>query len=114
MLIRFVLGGAIVSAFAFLGELLEPKTLSGVFGAAPSVAIATLALAFRTHSPEHVATEARAMIIGCAALLIYCMACVALVKGERLPVWMDAGVAWLVWCAIALGAWLPLHPWLVS
>jgi len=43
--IRFVVGGAIVSVFAVLGDVVCPKTLSGVFGAAPSVALATLALA---------------------------------------------------------------------
>ena len=43
LVIRFVVGGAIVSLFAVLGDVVCPKTLSGVFGAAPSVALATLA-----------------------------------------------------------------------
>jgi hypothetical protein len=42
--LRFLIGGFIVSAFAVLGDLFEPKSFAGIFGAAPSVALATLAL----------------------------------------------------------------------
>jgi hypothetical protein len=41
---RFIIGGAIVSAFASIGDLLKPKSFAGLFGAAPSVALATLAM----------------------------------------------------------------------
>jgi hypothetical protein len=44
ILIRFFVGGAVVSAFAILGDLLKPKSFAGLFGAAPSVALATLGL----------------------------------------------------------------------
>ena len=40
LVLRFVLGGAIVCTFAALGTVFKPKTLAGTFGAAPSVAIA--------------------------------------------------------------------------
>jgi hypothetical protein len=40
---RFLIGGFVVSAFALLGDLLRPKSFAGLFGAAPSVALATLA-----------------------------------------------------------------------
>src|SRR3984957_20985060 len=43
--LRFLAGGLIVSAFAILGDLLRPKSFAGLFGAAPSVALATLSLA---------------------------------------------------------------------
>jgi hypothetical protein len=36
LLIRFVLGGLIVSAFAVVSEMFKPKTFAGLFGAAPS------------------------------------------------------------------------------
>jgi len=32
-----------VSAFAVIGDLFKPKSFGGLFGAAPSVALATLA-----------------------------------------------------------------------
>jgi hypothetical protein len=44
IVIRFLLDGVIVSLFAVLGDLFRPKSFAGLFGAAPSVALATLAL----------------------------------------------------------------------
>jgi hypothetical protein len=44
LILRFVIGGAVVSAFAALGDVLKPKSLAGLFGAAPSIALATLGL----------------------------------------------------------------------
>jgi len=41
-LLRVVLGGAVVSTFALLGDVLKPKSFAGLFGAAPCVALATL------------------------------------------------------------------------
>ena len=38
IILRFILGGAIVSAFAAMGDMLKPKSFAGLFGAAPSVA----------------------------------------------------------------------------
>jgi hypothetical protein len=44
-LVRFLVGGVVVSAFAMLGDVLRPKSFAGLFGAAPSVALATLGIA---------------------------------------------------------------------
>ena len=41
-ILRFIVGGAIVSAFATLGDMLRPKSFAELLGAAPSVALATL------------------------------------------------------------------------
>lgn len=40
ILIRFLIGAVAVSIFAVLGDLLKPKSFAGLFGAAPSVALA--------------------------------------------------------------------------
>jgi hypothetical protein len=40
----FLIGGLVVSFFAVLGDVLKPKSLAGLFGAAPSIGLATLAL----------------------------------------------------------------------
>jgi hypothetical protein len=32
-LVRFIIGGAIVSAFAIIGDVLRPKSFAGLFGA---------------------------------------------------------------------------------
>jgi hypothetical protein len=41
ILVRFLIGGMVVSAFAILADMLKPKSFAGLFGAAPSVALAT-------------------------------------------------------------------------
>jgi len=83
LLVRFVLGGLIVSVFAAIGEAFQPKTFSGLFGAAPSVALASLALAFHQHDATYVATLARWMIVGALALFVYCAVCVVIVRRAR-------------------------------
>jgi hypothetical protein len=45
ILIRVIVGGIIVSIFAVLSDTLKPKSFAGLFGAAPSVALATIVLA---------------------------------------------------------------------
>lgn len=47
--LRLFIGGAVVSAFAVLGDMLKPKSFAGLFGAAPSVALASIALAAAQH-----------------------------------------------------------------
>ena len=44
IIFRFLMGGFVVSLFAASGDLLKPKSFAGLFGAAPSVALATLGL----------------------------------------------------------------------
>jgi uncharacterized membrane protein (GlpM family) len=71
LLIRFLVGGAMVMAFALIGDVVRPKSFAGIFGAAPSVALATLALTLHKEGASNAATEARSMIVGAVALLIY-------------------------------------------
>jgi Protein of unknown function (DUF3147) len=77
VLLRFVVGGLFVSAFAILGDVLKPKRFAGLFGAAPSVALATLVLTIESEGKPYAATEARSMIAGAFAFLIYswCVCC---------------------------------------
>ena len=76
MLIRFLVGGAIVSAFALIGDLLRPKGFAGLFAAAPSVALATLSLTAATQGAGYASLEARSMIAGAVALMVYALGCV--------------------------------------
>jgi len=66
--LRFVIGGVVVSFFAAVAEILKPKTFAGLFAAAPSVAIATLGIAYVNRGGEYVAMEGRSMLVGNAAL----------------------------------------------
>ena len=69
--VRFFLGGVVVSAFAMLGDILRPKSFAGLFGAAPSVALATLGIAVYRQGAGHAALQSRAMTAGAIALAIY-------------------------------------------
>jgi hypothetical protein len=71
ILFRFIVGGAIVSAFAVIGDVLKPKSFAGLFGAAPSVALATLALTVVSDGVSYAATEGRSMMAGAIAFFIY-------------------------------------------
>ena len=64
ILIRFLIGGIAVSLFAVLGDLFKPKSFAGLFGAAPSVALATLGLTVASDGKLYAATEANSMIEG--------------------------------------------------
>ena len=69
--IRFLLGGVVVSAFSMLGDMLRPKSFAGLFGAAPSVALATLGIAVYTHGTGYAARQTWAMTAGAIALAVY-------------------------------------------
>jgi uncharacterized membrane protein (GlpM family) len=71
IVIRFLVGGAIVSLFALIGDVLKPKSFAGLFGAAPSVALATLSLTIANEGAHYAAIEARSMMAGAVAFLLY-------------------------------------------
>jgi hypothetical protein len=108
ILFRVIVGGLFVSLFALLGELLEPKRFAGLFGAAPSVALATLALTARTQGNSYAAIEARSMVGGAIAFLIYsCFVCHVMIRTTQsalvvtlisLPLWAAASFGlWFTW-----------------
>ena len=94
ILLRVMVGGAVVSIFAVLGDFLKPKSFAGLFGAAPSVALVTLGLTISRQGSAYAAIEARSMIAGSVAFLIYALF-VALLLGvcpsiQREPlIWIE-------------------------
>ena len=70
-LARFIIGGLVVSAFATIGGLLKPVSFAGLFGAAPSVALATLSLAILKSGRDYAGMECRSMMAGAAGLCLY-------------------------------------------
>ncbi len=70
-LARFIIGGAIVSAFAIIGDVLNPKSFAGLFGAAPSIALATLAMTIMSDGSSYAAIEGRSMMAGAIAFFVY-------------------------------------------
>jgi hypothetical protein len=71
LLIRFLIGGVMVSAFATVGGLFKPISFAGLFGAAPSVALATLALTVFKDGRNYASIECRSMLVGAAGLCLY-------------------------------------------
>jgi hypothetical protein len=108
ILIRFLIGGIAVSFFAVLGDLFKPKSFAGLFGAAPSVALATLGLTVASDGRLYAATEAKSMMAGAVAFFVY-TSCVSwmLMHGRfsalgvtisLLPIWgMAAFGLWYAW-----------------
>ena len=108
LVIRFLAGGILVSAFAVLGDLLRPKSFAGVFGAAPSVALASLALAFISHDGDYVAVEARSMLVGALGLVSYGWLVSWLLLRRRARTLLAASAALGVWATVAFGLWATL------
>jgi hypothetical protein len=101
--LRFLAGGLIVSAFATLGDVLRPKSFAGLFGAAPSVALATLTLAFSENGTAYVATEGRSMVIGAVAFLLYSFMVCQLLMRFRVSALVATGSVLTVWLVAAFG-----------
>jgi hypothetical protein len=108
ILLRFIIGGVVVSLFAIVGTLFRPKSFAGLFGAAPSIALATLGLTIARSGKTYAATEARSMILGAVAFLLYA-ACVSWVMMRWNPSALKATLALTpVWFAASLGMWMLL------
>ena len=71
IMIRFLIGGISVSTFALLGDVFKPKSFAGLFGAAPSVALATLALEVVFEGRESAAVQTTSMMASTIALFCY-------------------------------------------
>jgi hypothetical protein len=101
--VRFLVGGIVVSAFATLGDILSPKSFAGLFGAAPSVALATLGIAVYRHGADYAAQQSWAMTAGAAALAIYSIFVCQLLIRARLPAAPATLLSLVVWLIVAFG-----------
>jgi uncharacterized membrane protein (GlpM family) len=102
---RFFLGGVIVSAFAVIADIFRPKSFAGLFGAAPSVALATLSLTLLTEGRQYAALEARSMIAGAIAFLAYALACVYFMARRHVRTGPTTVAMIFVWGICAFGLW---------
>ena len=108
LLVRFFLGGIVVSMFAALGDALRPRTFAGIFGAAPSVALASLFLSHSANGPSYVSTEGRSMMAGAVALFAYSAASSWAVRRDLAAPWLVALALWTVWLGVAGSLWYVL------
>jgi Protein of unknown function (DUF3147) len=101
--LRFLAGGIAVSAFAMLGDILRPKSFAGLFGAAPSIALATLLITLSHKGAPFAAVEGRSMIVGAFALASYSWVVCVLLKKYLLSSWTATTAAMVIWFVTALG-----------
>ena len=102
-IIRFVVGGLAVSAFAVLGDVFRPKSFAGLFGAAPSIALATLAIAVAQRGAGYAAMEARSMMLGAVALWLYSAGVCRLLEKHRVAALPASGAMIAGWLVCAFG-----------
>jgi hypothetical protein len=108
LLFRFLIGGIVVCAFAAIGDVLKPKSFAGLFGAAPSVALATLYLTISSQGQLYAATETRSMIAGAVAFFIYA-SCAGWLLMKRNSSSLFATITLIpVWLAASFGLWFLL------
>ncbi len=105
ILVRFLVGGAVVSAFAAIGDVLKPKSFAGLFGAAPSVALATLGLTLLAEGGSYTAIEGRSMIAGAAALFAYASVVSWIMMRYKLKALMVTICSIPLWFSVAFGTW---------
>jgi len=105
LLVRFLIGGLVVSIFAVVGDLLKPKSFAGLFGAAPSVALATLGLTVAREGPFYAATEAHSMMAGAIAFFVYASFVSWSMMRYKTKAFLVTLCAIPMWLGVALGLW---------
>src|ERR1700750_7757 len=101
--VRFLVGGVVVSAFAMLGDMLRPKSFAGLFGAAPSVALATLGIAVHRHGDDSAGPQTWAMTAGGIALAVYGVVVCQLLIRARLRAAPATLLSLVGWVIVAFG-----------
>jgi uncharacterized membrane protein (GlpM family) len=105
ILLRFLIGGITVSFFSVLGDIFKPKSFAGLFGAAPSVALATLALTVSKDGPQYVSVEARSMLVSALALFAYASCLSWMLMRHRYRALPVSFSLLAVWAAVSFGMW---------
>ena len=105
LVIRFLVGGLVVSVFAIIGDVLKPKSFAGLFGAAPSVALATVSLTLATEGPSFASMEARSMMAGALAFFAYASLVSWLLMHRKSKALSVTVSAMPVWLGVAFGLW---------
>jgi hypothetical protein len=97
--LRAVCAGALVAAFAALGEKVSPKKFAGIFSGAPSVALANLAVLAAFKGTSDVADSFEGMVLGGVAFVV--AACVGVVGYQRLKSLANSILIWVTWGVVA-------------
>jgi uncharacterized membrane protein (GlpM family) len=105
LVVRALLGGTLVVAFAMLSDAFKPKTFAGLFSGAPSVATASLLVTGLATGADRDQKYAMGMIVGAVGLVFYSLAAAFLVK--HVGSIAGSALAWVAWAIPAFGLyWL--------
>jgi uncharacterized membrane protein (GlpM family) len=110
LVIRFLIGGVVVGLFATLADVLRPKSFAGLFGAAPSIALATLGLTIHQNGKTFAAIEARSMMFGAVAFFAYTLAASWILRRYRPPALLTSIFLMPVWFGASFSLWALLVP----
>ncbi len=102
--LKALAGGLGVLAFALVAEVLKPKRFSGLFAAAPSVAIASLLVTASKSGIEAAGQSAVGMIAGAVGMLGFCVVAAQLIP--RLGALKASLVSTPVWAVLAVGVYV--------
>lgn len=101
--VKGLAGGTLVVLFALLCQTLEPKRFAGLFGAAPAVALAGLAVTLVVMGVADAHDAALGMLAGAAGMTVYAAVATNLLGGMRaLHAALLAVAAWLAVTAVVL------------
>jgi Protein of unknown function (DUF3147) len=99
--LRGLAGGALVVVFALIGEVVTPKVFAGLFAAAPSVAVASLAITIATESAVKARQASTGMVVGAVAIVVCSVLAVVVIP--RVGSLRGSLAAWASWLAVDLG-----------
>jgi uncharacterized membrane protein (GlpM family) len=108
LLARFLIGGLVVIAFSILGDIFKPKSLGGIFAAAPTIALASISLTAHRQGLAYVSLEARSMIVGALAFFVYACAVSFVLMRYRPRSLTTAGALSPIWFGVAFTLWAVL------
>jgi Protein of unknown function (DUF3147) len=99
--LRGLAGGTLVVISALIGETVSPKAFSGLFSAAPTVAIASLLLIIVSEGPATARKASVGMVVGAIAMVACCILATATIP--RIRSLRGSLAAWACWIVVDLG-----------
>jgi uncharacterized membrane protein (GlpM family) len=93
--LKGLVGGTLVVMFALLSQMLQPKRFAGLFGAAPAVAIAGLALTLAFKGSHEARESSIGMLAGALGMMCYALAIVVLTR--RVRAFLAAVIGLVAW-----------------
>jgi Protein of unknown function (DUF3147) len=101
LITKAIAGGALVVAFALIGEAAHPKRFAGLFSSAPAVALASLIVLVVARGTHDARSASLGMIAGAVGMVACCLVAVRVVP--RLHATVASALTWGAWFLVALG-----------